>query len=192
MNNIYGLLFNENNKRYKVTSNNIIFQEETDFGYPNVWRNMIWVYQKNMDDFHISDYIKTYNKEIDYPLDNNGEKLDPTYLIHTTMITMRDILYNLYITTTVYYKNYTRFKMSKDIDGKLPPILQYHLAQLRRQQVTIYVEDTISDKEVFCYLCYSNPIKNIIALINFFATNSGYDLSTRSSLCFTILNNLLI
>jgi hypothetical protein len=82
--------------------------------------------------------------------------------------------------------------MSKDIDNKLPPILQYHLAQLRRQQVTIYVEDTISDKEVFCYLCYSNPIKNIIALINFFATNSGYDLSTRSSLCFTILNNLLI
>ena len=192
LNNIYGLLFKENNKRYKVTSNNIIFQEETDFGYPNVWRNMIWIYQKNMEDFHISDYIKTYNKEIDYPLDNNGEKLDPTYLIHTTMITMRDILYNLYITTTVYYKNYNRFKMSKDIDNKLPPILQYHLAQLRRQQVTIYVEDTISDKEVFCYLCYSNPIKNIIALINFFATNSGYDLSTRSSLCFTILNNLLI
>jgi len=192
LNNIYGLIFEYNNKRYKITPNNIIFQEETDFGYPNVWRNMIWIYQKNMEDFHISDYIKTYNKEIDYPLDNNGEKLDPTYLIHTTMISMRDILYNLYTTTTVYFKQYNRFKMSKDIDSKLPPILQYHLAQLRRQQITIYVEDTITDKEIFHYLCYSNPMKNIIALINFFATNSGYDILPRSSQCITILNNLLI
>ena len=192
LNNIYGLIFEYNNKRYKITPNNIIFQEETDFGYPNVWRNMIWIYQKNMEDFHISDYIKTYNKEIDYPLDNNGEKLDPTYLIHTTMISMRDILYNLYTTTTVYFKQYNRFKMSKDIDSKLPPILQYHLAQLRRQQITIYVEDTITDKEIFHYLCYSNPMKNIIALINFFATNSGYDISPRSSQCITVLNNLLI
>ena len=192
LNNIYGLIFEYNNKRYKITPNNIIFQEETDFGYPNVWRNMIWIYQKNMEDFHISDYIKTYNKEIEYPLDNNGEKLDPTYLIHTTMISMRDILYNLYTTTTVYFKQYNRFKMSKDIDSKLPPILQYHLAQLRRQQITIYVEDTITDKEIFYYLCYSNPMKNIIALINFFATNSGYDILPRSSQCITILNNLLI
>ena len=192
LNNIYGLIFEKNNKRYKITPNTIIFQEETNFGYPNVWRNMIWVYQKNMEDFHISDYIKTYNKDIEYPLDNNGEKLDPTYLIHTTIITIRDILYNLYTTTTVYYKNFNRFKMSKDIDSKLPPILQYHLAQLRRQQVTIYVEDTITDKEVFYYLCYSNPMKNIIALINFFATNSGYDISPRSSQCITVLNNLLI
>jgi hypothetical protein len=192
LNNIYGLIFEKNNKRYKITPNTIIFQEETNFGYPNVWRNMIWVYQKNMEDFHISDYIKTYNKDIEYPLDNNGEKLDPTYLIHTTIITIRDILYNLYTTTTVYYKNFNRFKMSKDIDSKLPPILQYHLAQLRRQQVTIYVEDTITDKEVFYYLCYSNPIKNIIALINFFATNSGYDINAKTSLCMTILNNLLI
>lgn len=190
--NIYGLVFEYNNKIYKVSSDTIIFQEETDFGYPNVWRNMIWIYQKNMPDFHIVDYIKTYNKVIDFPLDNNGEKLDPTYLIHTTIISMRDILYNLYKTTTVYYKNYTRFKMSKDIDSKLPPILQYHLAQLRRQQVTIYIEDTLTEKEVFLYLCYSNPMKNIIALINFFATNSGYDISQRSSLCFTTLNNLLI
>lgn len=192
LNNIYGLIFENNNKRYKITPNTIIFQEETNFGYPNVWRNMIWVYQKNMEDFHISDYIKTYNKDIDYPLDNNGEKLDPTYLIHTTIITIRDVLYNLYTTTTVYYKHFNRFKMSKDIDSKLPPILQYHLAQLRRQQVTIYVEDTITDKEVFYYLCYSNPIKNIIALINFFATNSGYDINAKTSLCMTILNNLLI
>jgi hypothetical protein len=192
LNNIYGLIFECNNKRYKITPNKIIFQEETEFGYPNVWRNMIWIYQKNMEDFHISDYIKTYNKEIDYPLDNNGEKLDPTYLIHTTMISMRDILYNLYTTTTVYFKQYNRFKMSKDIDSKLPPILQYHLAQLRRQQITIYVEDTITDKEIFFYLCYSNPMKNIIALINFFATNSGYDILPRSSQCITILNNLLI
>jgi hypothetical protein len=190
--NVYGLIFEYNDKRYKVSSDTIIFQEETDFGYPNVWRNMIWIYQKNMEDFHIVDYIKTYNKVIDYPLDNNGEKLDPTYLIHTTIISMRDILYNLYKTTTVYYKNYTRFKMSKDIDSKLPPILQYHLAQLRRQQVTIYIADTLTEKEVFLYLCYSNPMKNIIALINFFATNAGYDISPRSSLCFTTLNNLLI
>jgi|TARA_B110000259_G_scaffold137498_1_gene154812 hypothetical protein len=190
--NVYGLMFEYNNKRYKVSSDTVIFQEETDFGYPNVWRNMIWIYQKNMQDFHIVDYIKTYNKVIDYPLDNNGEQLDPTYLIHTTIISMRDILLNLYKTTTVYFKNYNRFKMSKDIDSKLPPILQYHLAQLRRQQITIYIEDTLTEKEVFLYLCYSNPMKNIIALINFFATNSGYDISPRSSLCFTTLNNLLI
>lgn len=189
---IYGIIFKDNNTIYRASSHQILFKEETDFGYFNVWRNMIWIYQKNLDDFHISDYLSTYNKTIEYPTDNNGEQLDPTYLIHTTMITIRDILFNLYTTTTVYYKNYNRFKMSKDIDSKLPPILQYHLAQLRRQQVSIYIEDTITNREVFHYLCYSNPIKNIIALINFFATNSGYDITPRASLCFTILNNLLI
>ena len=151
---------------------------------------MIWIYQQNRDDFHINDYIKTYTKNIEYPVDNTGVFLDPTYIIHTVISTIKDILHNLYITTTQYYPKYNRFKMSKDIDKQLPPILQFHLAQLRHKQITEYTS-LITINGVFHYLCHSNSVNNIISLINFFATHAGYDIPPRASMCFSVLNNLV-
>tara|TARA_B000000475_G_scaffold272218_2_gene272592 strand:- start:3231 stop:4568 length:1338 start_codon:yes stop_codon:yes gene_type:complete len=190
-NNIYGLLINDT---YKVSNNSIIFHEETDHGNPNPWRNMLWIYLQNRNDFHINDYIKTYSNNLEYPLDNNGNVLDPTYIIHTVISNIKDILFNLYISTTTYYSQYNRFKMSKDIDKKLAPILQYHLAQLRYSQITIFKDKKVilTNREVFYYICNCNTLKNIIALIHYFANNNGYDIPSKASICFTVLNNLLV
>lgn len=185
---IYGLILNN---KYKISNEKIIFKENTNYGYHNEWRNMLWVYLQNKNNFHINDYIKQYNLEIELPLDQNNNTLDPTYLIHTVISTIKDILFNLYTTTTTYYQCYNRFKMSKDIDSKLAPILQYHLAQLRYKQITIYKNKTITNKEIFYYICHNNPIKNLLNLISFFAKNQGFDMSQKNFNCFIVLNNLL-
>ena len=192
--NSFGIIVYRNNNIYKVSIDKVIFQEDTDPGNPNPWRNMLWVYQQNRDDYHINDYIKTYMPNLEYPIDGSGQQLDPTYLIHTAISTIKDILYNLYVTTTSYYPKHNRFKMSKDIDKKLPPILQFHLAQLRHKQITLYkdTKNMITINAVFSYLCHNNSVKNIVSLINFFATNTGYDIPPRASMCFSVLNNLLI
>lgn len=193
-NSMYGIVATTSEeKKYKVALEVMIFKEETDPANPNPWRNMIWVYQKNRNDYHINDYIKNYTNGIEYPIDNTGNPMDPTYLIHTAISTIKDILYNLYTSTTQYYPKYNRFKMDKNIDKKLPPILQYHLAQLRHKQVTDY-KDTktmLTPNDIFFYLCKWNSTKDIIALINLFSVNSGFDINQRASIVFSILNNLL-
>lgn len=194
-NEMFGIIVTRDNKKmYKVSLNLMIFKEDTDPGNPNPWRNMIWVYQQNRPDYHINDYIKTYTSGIECPTDNFDKPMDPTYIIHTVFSTIKDILYNLYVATTKYYPKYNRFKMDKILDKKLPPILQFHLSQLRHKQVTTY-KDTkciISSNAVFHYLCHSNNVKNIVALIDFFAHSTGYDIGTqRQSLCFSVLSNLL-
>ena len=190
----FGLIVTRNNKKiYKVSLNMMIFKEETDHGNPNPWRNMLWVYQQNRNDYHINDYIKQYKSGIEYPIDNCNKSMDPTYIIHTVFSTIKDIIHNLYISTTKYYPRFNRFKMDVVLDKKLPPILQYHLAQLRHKQVTTYkdTKNIISINDVFHYLCHSNNVKNIVSLINYFSNNSGYDMNQRQSLCFTVLSSLL-
>jgi hypothetical protein len=147
---------------------------------------------KNRADYQISDYINYYATNIEYPLDNLGRTIDPTYLIHTSICTIKDILHNLYTITTTYYPRYKRFKMNKELDKQLPPILQYHLAQLRHKQVTVYTEGIITPQNVYYYLCQNNNVKNIKSLIQFFASNTGYDIPQRSAMCFTILSSLLL
>lgn len=194
MSDLYGIIATtEDGKKYKVALDVMIFKEETDPANPNPWRNMIWVYQQNRNDYHINDYIKNYANGIEYPIDNSGNTMDPTYLIHTAISTIKDILYNLYTTTTQYFPKYNRFKMDKNIDKKLPPILQYHLAQLRHKQVTDYkdTKSMITANDIFYYLLHCNSTKNIVALINLFSVNSGFDINQRASIVFSILNNLL-
>lgn len=178
-------------KLYKISTDSIQFREDTDPCNPNVWNNILTVYMKNRSDYQITDYINYYASNIEYPVDNYGRNIDPTYLIHTTISTIKDLLYNLYILTTTYYPKYKRFKMNKELDKQLPPIIQYHLAQLRYQQVSIYKEGIITPQNVYYYLCHSNNVKNIKTLIQFFASNTGYDIPQRSAMCFTILNSLL-
>lgn len=193
--NCYGIIVKKNTengvKLYKLSTDNIQFKEDTDPCNPNVWTNILMVYMKNRSDYQITDYINYYAPDIEYPIDNYGKSVDPTYLIHTTICTMKDLLYNLYIATTTYYPKYKRFKMNKELDKQLPPILQYHLAQLRHQQVSIYLDGIVTSHNVYYYLCHCNTVKNIKTLIQFFALNTGYDIPHRSALCFSILNSLL-
>lgn len=194
-NNSYGIIvkkiINGQVKLYKVSTDRIQFKEDTDPCNPNLWYNIIMVYMKNRNDYKINDYIQYYATNIEYPVDNNGNNIDPTYLVHTTFSTIKDILHNLYVATTTYYPKYKRFKMNKELDKQLPPILQFHLAQLRHQQTSIYLDGIITSHNVYYYLCHCNNIKNIKTLIQFFATNTGYDLPPRTSMCFTVLNSLL-
>lgn len=193
--NCYGIIIKklteEGIKLYKISTDRIHFREDTDPCNPNIWYNIVMVYMKNRNDYKINDYLSYYAPNIDYPIDNYGNSIDPTYLVHTTISTIKDILYNLYIATTNYYPKYKRFKMNKELDKQLPPIIQFHLAQLRHQQTSIYTEGIINAQNVYYYLCQCNNIKNIKTLIQFFATNTGYEINQRSSMCFTILNNLL-
>lgn len=184
-------------KLYKISTEKINFREETDPCNPNIWINMLVVYMKNNSDYHINDYISHYANDMEYPLDNTGRPLNPTYLIHTAISTIKDNLFNLYISTTSYYNNYKRFKMNKELDKQLSPIIQYHLAQLRNQQVTIYTEKLITPANVYYYLCQCNTVKNIKTLIHYFATYNVNDMpyintmSPRTIMCFTMLNSLL-
>lgn len=178
-------------KLYKISTDQINFREETDPCNPNMWINMLTVYMKNKVDYKINDYINHYANNIEFPVDNNGKTIDPTYLIHTVISTIKDSLYNLYVATTTYYPRYNRFKMNKELDKQYPPIIQYHLAQLRNQQVSIYKEKIINKGNVYYYLCQCNNVKNIKTLIQFFASNSINEMSPRTAMCFTILNSLL-
>lgn len=191
----YGIIVkkyvNGQTKLYKISTDKINFREETDPCNPNVWINMLTVYMKNKADYHVNDYINHYANNIEFPVDNNGKTLDPTYLIHTAISTMKDCLYNLYVATTSYYPKYNRFKMNKELDKQYPPIIQYHLAQLRNQQVTVYKDKLINPSNVYYYLCQCNNVKNIKTLIQFFALNSINDMPHRTAMCFTVLNSLL-
>lgn len=199
MNNVntycYGIIVkkivNNQIKLYKISTQQIHFREDTDPCNPNIWINMLTIYMKNRADYHINDYINLYHPNIVLPFDNYGKPLDPTYLIHTTISTIKDSLLNLYSNTTKYFPKYKRFRMNKELDKQYPPIIQYHLAQLRNKQVTIYSDKILNSANVYHYLCQCNNVKNIKTLIQFFASNSINEMSPRTAMCFTVLNSLL-
>ena len=178
-------------KLYKVSTDIINYREETDPCHPNTWMNILSVYMKNKQDYTIKDYISNYVPNIVLPIDNNGRHIDPTYLIHTLISTIKDSLYNYYVSTTTYFPRYGRYKMNKDLDKQFPPIIQYHLAQLRNLQVTTYKEKMITSANVYYYLCQCNDIKNIKTLIQFFASNPINEMNPRTSMCFAIMNSLI-
>lgn len=92
--------------------------------------------------------------------------------------------------TTTYNPKRNIFKMNKELDKQLAPILRFHLAKLRKRQITIYTS-MITARDVYYYLCHClrpNDIKQIIQLLT---TSSGFEISERSMLCLVILNKLL-
>jgi hypothetical protein len=178
-------------KLYKISTDAINYREETDPCHPNIWMNILSVYMKNKTEYTIKDYIANYNPNINLPLDNNNQKIDPTYLIHTIISTIKDSLYSYYRATTIYYPNYNRFKMNKDMDKQFPPIIQYHLAQLRNLQVNTYKTKMINMGNVYHYLCQCNDVNNIKTLIQFFASNPINEMSPRTSMCFAIMTSLI-
>uniref|UniRef100_A0A6C0CDJ3 Uncharacterized protein n=1 Tax=viral metagenome TaxID=1070528 RepID=A0A6C0CDJ3_9ZZZZ len=178
-------------KLYKISTDAINYREETDPCHPNIWMNILSVYMKNKTEYTIKDYIANYHPYINLPVDNNGQKIDPTYLVHTIISTIKDSLYSYYKATTVYYPNYNRYKMNKEMDKQFPPIIQYHLAQLRNLQVNTYKTKMITMGNVYHYICQCNDINNIKTLIQFFASNPINEMSPRTSMCFAIMTSLI-
>lgn len=191
----YGLIIkkiiSDKVKLYKISTDAINYREETDPCHPNAWMNILSVYMKNKTEYTIKDYIANYNPYINLPVDNNGQKIDPTYLVHTIISTIKDSLYCYYKATTTYYPNYNRYKMNKEMDKQFPPIIQYHLAQLRNLQVNTYKTKMINMGNVYHYLCQCNDVNNIKTLIQFFASNPINEMSPRTSMCFAIMTSLI-
>ena len=193
----YGLIIKnktegENFSRlYKISSAYINYREETDPCHPNIWMNILSVYMKNKQNYTIKDYIATYNPNIEIPIDNNGRQIDPTYLVHTIISTIKDSLYSYYKSTTTYNPTYNRYKMNKEMDKQFAPIIQYHLAQLRNLQITTFNKKLITSSNIYYYLCQCNDIKNIKTLIQFFASNPINEMQSRTSMCFAIMNTLI-
>ena len=191
----YGLIvkkiISDRVKLYKISTDAINYREETDPCHPNAWMNILSVYMKNKTDYTIKDYIANYNPNINLPLDNNGQKIDPTYLVHTIISTIKDSLYAYYKATTTYYPNYNRYKMNRDMDKQFPPIIQYHLAQLRNLQINTYKSKMITLPNVYHYICQCNDINNIKTLIQFFASNPINEMPPRTSMCFAIMTSII-
>jgi hypothetical protein len=180
-----------NVKIYKISTDAINYREETDPCHPNAWMNILSVYMKNKTEYTIKDYIANYNPHINLPLDNNGQKIDPTYLVHTIISTIKDSLYAYYKATTTYYPTYNRYKMNREMDKQFPPIIQYHLAQLRNLQINTYKSKMITLHNVYHYICQCNDINNIKTLIQFFASNPINEMLPRTSMCFAIMTSLI-
>lgn len=178
-------------KLYKISPNSVNYKESTDPCNPNVWHNILMVYMKNNKEYKICDYIKEYAPNIQLPVDEKNRPIDPTYLIHTMISTLKDVLYNLYIATTTYNSKTNRFKMNKELDSQFPPIIRYHLAQLRYRQQNTCQNKFLQPTDIYYYICHCNTVKNIKLLINLLATSGCYNIDARPALCLSILNSVL-
>jgi hypothetical protein len=119
--------------------------------------------------YSIIEYINEFYSSHIFPT-------NPQEDINLLFMTMSEVIYNLYISTTNYYPKYKRFKVNLDIDRTLSPLIRFHLAQLRNQQVSIYVKAIITKEDVFNYLCHTNNIKNIKKLIFHYSTTHIYNI----------------
>lgn len=175
----------------KVSSQSTIELEQMDYGNANPWHNFLWIYKQNKPHFHVNDYISRFCPEIVLPQDHAGRPIAPVYVVHTVVCTMRDILLELYRGTTQYFPQYARFKMNTQVDSSLAPILRFHLAQLRRIQITTHTDCMVHSKTVYHYLCHHTTMKNMRMLIKFFARSPQPMMNGRAAECFTILDACL-
>ena len=191
-NDTFGIIARRTNGQlYKVSMPSVILQEEQNLGNPNPWINMVWVYMQNKPHYHVNDYIKAYCQDLEIPKDSSGREMVPVYIIHTVICTMRDILYECFLKTTKYYTHYQRYKMDKEMDAKLSPIIRFHLAQLRHIQVTTHTHAYITPFAVYHYLCHHQTMKNMRILIHYFATQNMFNMNFRTAECFSYLDSAL-
>lgn len=188
-------------KLLKVSHKAIVDREERDLGNPNPWHNMLHVYIRNNSEYKIVDYQKEYVPELEIPKTSRGRELAPTYLIHTVICNMRDIIFNSYTMTTTYNQSTKRYNINKQFDAMYAPIIRFHMAQLRNLQATVYSSSSITPHTVYNYLCHRQTIKNLRLLVKHFATvckeaMNGhmavpYGLPYHVAECFVIFDNLL-
>lgn len=179
-----------NGKLYKISNDKILHYEEVNANNYNIWYNFIYIYMLQKPNYNINEYIQEFlvNNQ-NYNINEYTNSYNEINLIFNTLT---DILYNLYISTTNYYPKYKRFKVNLDIDKTFNPIIRFHLAQLRYQQVSIYLKAIITKEQVFNYLCHSNNIKNIKKLIKHIITNNIYNLTDNILEVFNKINNNLL
>jgi hypothetical protein len=189
--NCYGIIAKRNNKLYKISSIQILENEEYNACNSNVWYNLLYVYMLNKKEFKIINFLNKYAVNYTPLYDINNVVIDPQLLIDIVMNTIKEVLYNLYISTTKYYNRYKRFKVNMDLDKTLNPVLRFHLAQLRHQQITICKNHILKKNNIFNYLCKNNNIKNIKILIKHFLTNNIYDIPEQNMYYLNIFDNVL-
>lgn len=169
-NNAYGLIVKTQDGKYlKVSRDEIIKKEEHNIGHSNPWHNMLHVYIQHTP-YKINDYIKEFDVKLTLPKSSRGVDMDPTYIIHTSIVTLRDFLFKLYNLSTTFDEETKRYTIDKENDALYAPIIRFHLVQLRNIQVTRHKHAPITDKTVYIYLCHSQTIKNLRLLIKYFAT----------------------
>jgi hypothetical protein len=181
-------------RRVKVCNDNIVLREEFDLGNPNMWHNMLNVYIQNKPHYKIVDYQRDFCPTLAIPKNTRGQEIAPTYIIHTVICTMRDILYTNYRASTTFNRNSKKFYIQREVDAQLPQIIKFHMAQLRNIQVTTHDHAPISPQAIYHYLCHHQTIKNLRLLIKHFATTNT-TLTTlfppRTIECFVQLDALL-
>ena len=192
----YGFIASKpDGKRVKVSSDAVCLREEFDLGNPNMWMNMLHVYIQNKPHYKITNYQATYCPDIMVPVNNRGQPLAPTYIIHTVICSIRDIIYQSYRNTTSFNSNTKRFYIQKAQDGALAPIMRFHMAQLRNIQITTHDHAALSPHAIYHYICHHQTMKNLRILIKYFATTwiienpDGFP--SRTTECFFHLDALL-
>jgi hypothetical protein len=185
-NNNYGFIVKKNDKIYKISNDAVLHKEEVNAYNHNKWYNLLYVYMLQKDNYNINEFVN------DFYSDNCADIPNNIYdIINANFNIIKNIIYNLYISTTKYYPKYNRFKVDLDMDRTLNPLIRFHLAQLRHQQTTIYNKKIINENNVFNYLCHSNNIKNIQKLFSHFATHNLYNLTPEIISSFATVSNLL-
>ena len=185
-NNNYGFIVKKNDKIYKISNDAVLHKEEVNAYNHNKWYNLLYVYMLQKDNYNINEFVN------DFYSDNHADIPNNIYdIINANFNIIKNIIYNLYISTTKYYPKYNRFKVDLDMDRTLNPLIRFHLAQLRHQQTTIYNKKIINENNVFNYLCHSNNIKNIQKLFSHFATHNLYNLTPEIISSFATVSNLL-
>jgi hypothetical protein len=191
--NIYGVIVKRTSGQLiKVSPEQLIKRDEETMGHPNHWHNMLWLYMQQNKQFMIPDYLKKYAPDLNCPKDSQGREMVPTYVIHTAMCTMRDVLLNLFYHTTTVDLTTHRYTVHKDWDGYLAPVIRFHLAQLRHIQIHKHKHSLINMRTVYHYLCHHQTVKNMRNLIHFFAMNeASLQIPPRTIECFKVLNQSL-
>ena len=193
---LYGFIANKSDgKRLKVSSDEISTREEFDLGNPNMWINMLHVYIQNKPHYKITNYQATYCPDLMVPLNNRGQPLAPTYIIHTVICSIRDIVYQSYKNTTSFNANTKRFYIKKAEDAALAPIMRFHMAQLRNIQITTHDHAALSPHAIYHYICHHQTMKNLRLLIKYFASTwiieNPEGFPPRTTECFFHLDALL-
>jgi hypothetical protein len=163
------IIIKRNNQLLKIANNHSLHLEEVHSNNHNIYYNLLYVYMLQKPNYSIIEYINEFYSSHIFPT-------NPQEDINLLFMTMSEVIYNLYISTTNYYPKYKRFKVNLDIDRTLSPLIRFHLAQLRNQQVSIYVKAIITKEQVFNYLCHTNNIKNIKKLIFHYSTTHIYNI----------------
>jgi len=193
-NNIYSIMVHtSDNELYKVFTDEILKKEDDNLGHPNPWMNLLWVYMQNKPHLRMEYYLENHpdvNNKLEAK-DSNGNELAPPRVVAKVMTCMRDILYSLYRGSTYYYKDTKTYRMNRVYDQQLPPILRFHLAQLRYLQVNYHSESPLTRQAVHHYLCHHQTMKNVRLLIDALTINSVLPMDQQTADCFYIMNQAL-